>query len=192
MSPSSAVFLRCIPPQATQSIPGISMILMFLLCLDGRRRLNAERPSASVPVRLYRHRGPYCPVRLIFNPVQKLLGYLLFRGLYRGEVGPLMNRYGRDCGSRHHRGGDYMLARMLLHVVQAVLPVDKAFNPVSLFGNLRPAGRQLQPVNYITVHLFDIEDPEPVQRSLIRGLSASFRIEGGAVENQKQMFFIFA
>ncbi len=115
------------------------------------------------------------PFDLIQDVVAQGRGGKVDRDLLRAEMKP-DGPEPAECGEH---GGEEVLTEVLLHVIEAAGPVDRA-------GDRGRGGREWRLENVaegaFLIHL-DVEDPDGVQVPVIRGLSASLGIEGRPVEN---------
>ena len=76
--------------------------------------------------------------------------------------------------------GQDVFAGVLLHVVETALPVDSA-------GDRALAGIASDGVDDIAVASLDTEHRSFIERAGVAGLAAAFRIERGAVQNDREL-----
>src|SRR4051812_27980920 len=74
-----------------------------------------------------------------------------------------------------------MLAVVLLHVVEATLPVDPSFH-VGSGGE-----RAIEEVEDFSARLLHVDDLDPAQRSSIGRLAATLGVEGTAIEERRRL-----
>src|SRR3954451_8543317 len=74
-----------------------------------------------------------------------------------------------------------MLAVVLLHVVEATLPVDPSFH-VGSGGE-----RAIEEVEDFSARLLHVDDLDPAQRSSIGRLAATLGVEGAAIEERRRL-----